>query len=239
MRAAKALEDLVVAVANREWSPAVSSGEVARIRVALDGVCKALTEHADAVGSAGSGARGARLARLGESLTPVLRDLVLQVLADESAQPSTGGQEAFEAARERAAGLLAAWVLHVQANGVSSRLPFASSSMHAAVPFADQGDVAEIREALLYRPAQEMWQLCAPGDLSALNVAPVPEVVRFASRLNKSALAGTLPGDQPVWTSSGSYAGLLRLVPLRSGFVSSSWGETSSMADPSPVAEPW
>ena len=83
--------------------------------------------------------------------------------------------------------------------------------------------MAEIREALLYPPRQEMWQLCAPGDLGALDVAAVPEVVRFASRLNKDALAGTLPGEQPVWTSSGSFAGLLRLVPLRPGFVSSSW----------------
>jgi hypothetical protein len=238
LRAADALEKLVVAVANREWSPAVAfPGEVARIRVALDGVCKALTEHATAAGSVGT-ARGARLARLGDTLTPVLRDLVLRVLAAEAAQPSTGGHEAFATARQRAVGLIADWVLHVQDNGVLSRPSFATSGVHGAVPYTDDDDVAEIREALLYPPRQEMWQLCSPVDLSVLNVAAVPEVVRFASRLNKDALAGTLPGDQPVWTSSGSYAGLLRLVPLRPGFTSSTWGETSSVAEPSSVADP-
>jgi hypothetical protein len=228
-RAAKALEDLIVRVANREWSPVTTpSGEVARVRVALEGIRKAVTEHADAVSSAGS---AARLTRIGENLTPVLRDLVLRVLPAESAKPSASGQEAFEAAYKRAAGLLADWVEHVRANGVSSQPPFAKSGVPDVARYVDEDDVAEIREALLYRAAQEMWQLCAPGDLSALNATVPPEVVRFASRLNRDALAGTLPGDQPVWTSSGSYAGLLRLVPLRPGFVSSSWSE-------SPVAEP-
>lgn len=252
VRAAKGLEDLVLTVGNREWSPAaISSGEVARIRVALDGVGKALTGHADAAGSTGSGARGARLARLGESLMPVLRDLALHALVAESAQPSMSGQEAYAAARQRTAGLLAEWAVYVQANGVSSAPPFATSGAPAAVPYGDDHDVSEIREALLYPPVQEMWQLCAPSDLSVLNVAVVPEVVRFASRLNRDALAGTLPGDQPVWIWSGSYAGLLRFVPLRSGRTSSSWNEPPSetqptpvadpspVVDPSPVAEPW
>ena len=39
-------------------------------------------------------------------------------------------------------------------------------------------------------------------------------------------------------TSSGSFAGLLRLVPLRPGFVSSIWSEAPSAADASSVAEP-
>ncbi len=239
VRAASALEDLVLAVANREWSPAVAlAGEVARIRVALDGVRRTLAEHAATAGSDGSPARGARLARLGDYLTPALCDLVLRVLAAEAAQPSTGGQEALGAARKRAASLLADWILHVRDHGVLSRPSFATSGGHNAVPYIDEDDVAEVREALLYPPRQEMWQLCSPGDLGALNVAAVPEVVRFASRLNKDALAGTLPGEQPVWTSSGSFAGLLRLVPLRPGFVSSSWSEMSSTADSSSAAEP-
>jgi hypothetical protein len=237
-RAAKALEDLVLTVANREWSPATTSrGEVARIRVALDGVSKALTEYAEAMGSAGNQARGARLNRLGESLTPVLRDLALQPLAAESAGPSTGGSEAFEAAYEQAAARLKEWVQHVEANGVLSPPPFATSGI-AAVPYADDDDVAEIRETLSYQPSQEMWQLCAPEDLSVLNVDVVPEVVRFAPRLNKDALIGRLPGVEPVWTSAGSYAGLLRLVPLRPRYVRSSWSEEPSAADPPSMADP-
>jgi hypothetical protein len=233
IRAAGALEGLVLAVANREWSPATASrGEVARMRVALDGVCRSLTEYAAAVGPAGGGARGARLARLSEGLTPALRDLALRVLAAESAQPSATGQEAAAAARERAAGLLTDWVQHVQANGISAQPPFATSATRDTVLYADEDDVTEVREALLYRPVAEMWQLCTPGDLSVLSVVAAPEVVRFASRLNRDALAGKLPGEQPVWTSSGSFAGMLRFVPLRSGFVSSNWGETPSTAEP-------
>jgi hypothetical protein len=235
--AVTALETLVLTVADREWSPAATTpGEVARMRVALDGVCKALTEQAGAAGSAGGGARGARLARLGESLTPVLRDLALRVLAAESAQPSAGGQEAFGSAHERAAARIAEWVQHVQAKGMSSPPPFASSSAPGVVLHADDDDVGEIREALRYRPVEQMWQLCAPKDLGVLNVGVAPEVVRFAPRWSRDALAGTLAEDQPVWTSSGAYAGLLRLVPLKSSFVSSSWSD-ASMAEPS-VAEP-
>ena len=234
VQAARALEQLIVAVANREWSPVLATpSEVARIRVALDGVCRALTEHADEVGSAASGARGARLARLGESLTPMLRDLVLRALLTEVVQPSAGGQEAFEAARKRAVGLLAEWELYVQANGVLSQPPFATSAVHEVGSYADEDDVVEIRQALLYRPVEEMWQLCGPRDLAVLDVTTVPEAVRFASRLSKDALVGSLAGEQPVWTSSGSYAGLLRLVPLRAGFVSSTWSETSAVAEPS------
>ena len=212
--AANALGELVVAVANREWSPAAAAlaGEVARLRVALDAVGKALTGHAAGSGSAGGTARGARLARLGDSLTPVLRDLVLRVLAAEVAQPSTGGQEAFGTAQQRAARLVSDWGLHVRDHGVLSRPAFATSAVPDAVPYAYEDDVPEVRAALLYPPREEMWQLCSPADLSVLNAAAVPEVVRFASRLSKDALAGTVPGDQPVWTS---FRKVRRVAPPR------------------------
>ena len=239
VRAASALLELVVAVANQEWSYAAPvPGELARIRITLDGVSKALTQYADAAGGADSGPRGALLARLSESLTPMLLDLALKVLAVEAAQQSTGGQEAFGGALKRTAGLLADWVRHVQANGISSPPPFAISTVYDALPYTDEDDLAEIREAMLYPPDQEMWQLCSADDLSLLNVGEVPVAVRFAPRLNKDALGGTLPGDEPVWTSSGSYAGLLRLIPLRRGSVRISWGETASVADPSSEAKP-
>jgi hypothetical protein len=232
VRAARELEDLIVAVANREWSPVgPSSGEVARIRVALDGICKTLTEQADALGKGEGKARGGRLARLGEALMPVLSDLVFRVLQSESAQPSASGQEAFAAAQERASSLVTSWIAHVREHGVASPPPFATSSARHGAQYADEDDVAEIREALLYQPAGEMWQLCAPEDIDMLNVATAPQVVRFASRLDQGVLAGTLPGDQPVWTSTGSHAGLLRLVSLRPGSVWSSWGEPSTAAE--------
>ena len=234
MSAARAIEDLVIAVANREWSRAgTSHNEVARIRVALDGVCRAMTEQAERGDGQERRPRGARLSRLGEALMPVLHDLVFRVLAAESTQPSTSGQEAFEAARGRTARLLIHWALHVHAEGVLSPPPFATSVVQDTAPYADEDDVAEIRAALLYQPDQEMWQLCAPEDLGMLNTAASLQVVRFASRLDKDALAGLVPGDQPVWTSSGSHAGLLRLVSLGPGSVSSSWNDPPSNAESS------
>jgi hypothetical protein len=239
LNAAQELVDLILTVANREWSPAATSAsELARLRIAIDGVQKALKEHADAAGKAGTRVRGARLARLGEGLAPVLGDLVLAVLANEYHQPSAGGQEAFRAAHDRAAGLLAGWARHVQAEGVSSRPPFAAATGYDVLPYTGGDDVGEIMDVLSSRPEQEMWQLCAPDDIRALDAAVRPEAVRFASRLSKGALAGKLAGDQPVWTSSGSYAGLLRFVPLKSGFVSSSWTQISTGADPSSMVEP-
>jgi hypothetical protein len=97
------------------------------------------------------------------------------------------------------------------------------------VPFTVEDDLARVREALSYPAAAEMWQLCGPEDLGVLDVSVPPLTVRFAPRLLGAALAGLLP-EQPVWTSSGSFAGLLRLVPLRPGVVISSWGEYDGLA---------
>ena len=248
-QAARALVGLVIEVANREWSPATPSpAELSRVRIALDGARRELTEHAAAAGDLGQ-ARSARLKRLSESLLPVLRDLVLGVVATESAAPSASGRDAFDAARARTAARLAEWTRHVQAHGLSAAPPFASAAVHE-VPAAIEEDAAGVREALAGPVGDEMWQLCAPGDLKALNPAVPPVAIRFASRLARDALGGMLSGEDPVWTSSGSFAGLLRLVPLRAGVVVYGWGEhdlpvppdgstpDSTPADPTAVAEP-
>jgi hypothetical protein len=223
---AQALVELLIRVANREWSPATPSpGDLAGARIALDGIGAALTEH---TGCDVSKARGARLARLGDLLLPVLRDLVLRCATDEAAAPSQGGQEAFQAAHRRAETLLSEWLKQVQANGVNAIPLFATSPRYQGLPGIVEDDVAEIKEALLYPPGGEMWQLCAPGDIRVLESRTSPQVVRFASRLNKEALAGTLPTGEIDWTTSGSYAGLLRLIPLQSRFIDSSGGGNSS-----------
>ena len=210
--------------------------DLAGARAALDGTRKALTEHASLAGSGRGGARGARLARLGESLLPVLCDLVLHAVAPELASPSATGQEALRAAQGKTASMLAEWTRHVQAEGVTARPPFASSSAYDA-PHVIEDDAADVLEALRYPVRDEMWQLCAPADLSALDVDVPPIPIRFASRLNRDALTGMLPGEEPVWTSSGSFAGLLRLVPLLTGVAQPSWGRTDS-AGPSTATEP-
>jgi len=237
-KAADRLADLMVDVGNREWSTTTpTSDEVARIRIALDGVVKVLTEHAASVADTSSGARGARRTWLGEILTPTLRELVLKVLVAESASPSVGGQEAFEHARDRTAGLLAEWTRDVRTNGVLARPSFATFDIDDA-PYADEGDVAEVKEAVLYQPGQVMWQLCGRNDLAALDATVSPQAVWFAPRLNKAALAADLPSET-VWTASGSYAGLLRLVPLRAGTAFSSWGSDALAVAPADPAELW
>jgi hypothetical protein len=225
--AAQALLALVIDVANREWSPtAVAPAELVRVRAALDGTGKALAEYARAAGAARGGVRAARAARLGDSLLPVLREFIVDQVAAEMAAPSANGPEALRAAQGRAAALLASWAAHVQAHGVTALPPFAGDLALVGAHSIEE-DVATVREALLYPVREEMWQLCAPGDLSALDVDADAASIRFASRLNERALAG-LPGGEPVWTSSGTLAGQLRLVPLRAGVAESTWG----IADP-------
>ncbi len=220
--AARALEDLIVTVAGREWSPNVPSRpEVGRIRAALDGAATALTDYADKAGSSGQ-AGGARPARLAEMLAPVVRDLVFQVVNAETGLPSPSALEALDAAKSRTDNFVREWVKRVQDDGISAQTPFPSSTVSSAALSASPDDVSEIREVLLYEPVNEMWQLCRPEDLkSVLNLGIKPEVVGFASRLNKDALALSLSRDyRQAWTSSGSSAGLLRLVSLRPEYVS-------------------
>lgn len=233
MAAADGLADLVLAAANREWSDVTpTSGAVARLRIALDGAGKALTTYADASGAVA----GARVARLGESLTPLLRDLVLKVVVTESTAPSASGQDVFEHARQRATGLLAEWTSTVHRSGVLARPSFGSSGVHE-IPYVGADDVAEIREAVRYDPSGVMWQLCGSEDLGALDASGRPEAVWLAPRLNRDLLIQALP-PETIWTSSGSSAGLLRLVPLRPGIVSSHWGSDTSQAGSAHLSEP-
>jgi hypothetical protein len=218
--AADDLAALVIRVATREWSgTAAVAGEVSRTRIALDGVSQKLAEvaAATATGTAAvSGARAARRARLSDTLAPILFDLTDKVIAAESATPSSGGQEAFERAQDKAAELITDWTRHAAENGATSRPWFAMTAGYERAHADD--DLATLREALLGDPAGQMWQLCEPDDLGVLDVGQVPRVVAFASRMDNEELGPGLPDDM-TWTSSGAHAGLLRLVALRSGTV--------------------
>ncbi len=238
-RAAKSagdLIDLIVGVANREWSPAaVTTGDLVRAKAALDGASNALTGFASGAHGSRDGTRAARLARLAESLAPIVRALVVCVVGSELVSPSASGPEARRVAKDKAAALLEEWTGLVQAHGVTARPGFASESTRDS-PYAIEDDVAGVREALLYPPRDEMWQLCAPADLNALDVDAPTLSVRFASRLTREVLR-SLPGDEPVWTSSGSYAGVLRFVPLRGGIAEQHWSNEAP-GDPTTALEP-
>jgi hypothetical protein len=68
-----------------------------------------------------------------------------------------------------------------------------------------------------------MRQLCLADDISFLDrTAPVP-VVRFAPRAAQPVLGDSQVGPDVQWTPVGHQAGAVRLVPLRTGAVESSW----------------
>jgi hypothetical protein len=235
VKSAGDLTELIVSVANREWSPgAVTTGDLVRAKAALDGTSNGLTRFASETHGGRDGTRAARLARLGESLAPVLHDLILCVVAAELASPSASGPEARRVAKDKACALLEEWAALVQAQGVTAQPSFASEATREG-SYSIEDDADTVREALLYPPRDEMWQLCAPADLSTLDVDAPTLSVRFASRLTRSALR-SLPGDEPVWMSSGSFAGLLRLVPLRAGITVQRWGEEDP-GDPTTALE--
>lgn len=220
-QAAQALTDLIIEVANREWSEATPSpADLSSVRITLDGADQGLEEYVGAAGDVGT-AQGVRVEQVSEILLSVVRELVLRVVVAELASPSASGQEALAAARDRTVALLDEWARSVRAHGLSVPPAFAKPAV-LKVPRPAEDDLTAIREVLSYPAAAEMWQLCRADDLSVLDVAAPQVTVRFAPRMTKEALAGTLP-EEPVWTSTGSFAGLLRLVPLQYGVVIVSW----------------
>jgi hypothetical protein len=204
------LIELVRSVANQEWAPAtVDPDELDRARIALDGIKNAFAEYAPDGPPAGV----ARRIRLSESLQPVLRVLVCQVLKDEYGAPGATGQDTLDAAERRTRDLLKDWTDMVQAHGLAARPKFALSAAVTGGGYTAEADLAAIREALQSDPREQMWQLCGQDDVTALHVDPAPVAVRFAPRQNKEELGNTVPGDT-LWLSAGARAGLLRLVPL-------------------------
>lgn len=219
------LANLVTTVAAREWSGgAAALGEIGRARIIIDGVAKQLREYADGVGEVESaGPRASRVARLADSLTPALRELVLAVLAAQIAASGLDGRASFEQAQAKTGELITGWTQHVREHGALSPPPFAAVSINGT-PYADDAEIAEIKEVVTHDPRAVMWQLCATTDLGALDVVGPPQVVAFAPRLARQPLADVLPQDT-VWTSAGQHAGLLRLVALRAGIARPNWSD--------------
>jgi hypothetical protein len=213
-QAASALLALVVEVAAREWVPAAAeSDELDHGRIAIAGIQLALSEYAAAVPHV----HASRLVRLSESLLPVLRALVRQVLQDAYGSPAVVGQDTMDDAQRWTQDQLTAWTDLVQAHGVSTQPKFAPPTAVETM-YTVESDVAAIRDALLTEPRAPMWQLCGQNDVTVLDPGPAPLAVRFASGQYEHDLAAVVPRDT-MWISSGSLAGLLRLVPLRSEIV--------------------
>lgn len=117
---------------------------------------------------------------------------------------------------------------HLRLNGVVPPPPFAAA--HRARPgSASLLGVSPLRIAEATGPGtarQQVTQLCTPEQATLLNRDPSKAVwVRFAPQVVQEEATATgresdpAGADRAVWLSSGRYAGLLRLVPLRSGAV--------------------
>ena len=218
-QAADEVARLVTTVAAREWCGGnATPTEVTRARIAIRGVNDELTRHAEA---AQPSARGARLAQLSEALLPGLCDLVVTAVQAGTAPANVGGEAVSARAQGKAAELLRQWQEDVRTGGALVRFPAATAGA-GNVAYAEEDEVAAITAAILHDPREVMWQLCAPADLSALDMAAAPQLVALAPRMTRLWLAETLPKNT-IWTSSGGQAGLLRLVPLHAGIVCPVW----------------
>ena len=227
--AAERLTSLLLKVAAQEWaiSPARLE-EVTRVRIVVNAVTGQLADRAHRNGAEPAAER--RAIQLGHSLLPVLRDLAINVMV-AAATSGGDGQATFDRARVTTDELMGNWAAHVQEHGPLSPPPFAAC-LRPDAEYHGDGDVEQLIAAVTADPAGVMWQLCAPPDVSALDVAARPQLIAFAPQVTRDAAAGAMPAGT-VWTAFGECGGLLRLVPLRDGLVQVSW---SSRA---PGEEPW
>ncbi len=218
-QAADEVARLVSTVAAREWCGGnATPAEVTRVRIAILAVSDELARHAEA---AHPGTRTARTAQLSEALLPGLCDLVLAAVQAGIAPANAGGEAVSARAQAKAAQLLGQWQEDVRTGGALVRPRFATSDT-GNLGYAGEDEVAAIAAAILHDPREVMWQLCAPADLGALDMAAAPQLMALAPRFTRQRLAEMLPRDT-IWTSSGEQAGLLRLVPLHAGIICPVW----------------
>jgi hypothetical protein len=227
--AADEVARLVNAVAAREWCGAQATpAQLTRARIALQAVNDELAKQA----SATAAAPGARAARLSEALLDGLCQLVLAAVAVGTDPAHVGGEAISAAARDKAAQLLTQWQQDVRTGRTLERPAFAAADQDKAM-HAGEDELAAITAAILYNPREVMWQLCAPADLSALDMTVTPQSVALAPRTARPRLAEMLPKDT-VWSSSGEQAGLLRLVPLHVQIVEPVWTANEQHQEPLP-----
>ncbi|WP_328696217.1 hypothetical protein [Streptomyces sp. NBC_00342] len=138
------------------------------------------------------------------------------------------GTHAVHNTQERVRKLLSSARHHLQRNGVLAPPPFAAAhrtrTSSANLLGTDPHGVAELVGAETDRRA--VVQLSSPEQGTLLSRDPEAAVwIRFAPQAVRGEVetawrAGGSPQPQDVlWTSSGRYAGLVRLTPLRMGVV--------------------
>ncbi|MFE6775646.1 hypothetical protein [Streptomyces sp. NPDC057702] len=138
------------------------------------------------------------------------------------------GALAVRRTEERVRDLLSTARRHLQRNGVLAPPPFAARHRARATSAnllgTDPHRVAELVGAEAERHA--VVQLSSPEQATLLNRDPQATVwLRFAPDAVRGDVerawqaSGALQPDEALWTTTGRYAGLIRLTPLRMGVV--------------------
>ncbi|MFI9051642.1 hypothetical protein [Streptomyces sp. NPDC053427] len=138
------------------------------------------------------------------------------------------GALAVRRTEERVRALLSTARRHLQRNGVLAPPPFAAPhrtrTTSANLLGTDPHRLAELVGAETER--QAVVQLSSPEQGALLSRDPATVVwIRFAPEAVRGEVetawrtGGSVQSEEALWTSSGRYAGLIRLTPLRMGVV--------------------
>ncbi|MFF2425025.1 hypothetical protein [Streptomyces mirabilis] len=150
------------------------------------------------------------------------------------------GALAVRRTEERVRDLLSTARRHLQHNGVLAPPPFAADHRTRAgsanLLGTDPRRVADLvgteadRQAVVQLSSPEQGTLLSRDPAAAVWIRFAPEAVR--DEVEKTwRTTGCLPPEQTLWTSSGRYAGLVRLTPLRMGVVDTVRSRQNSPAD--------
>lgn len=138
------------------------------------------------------------------------------------------GALAVRRTEERVRELLSTARRHLQHNGVLAPPPFAAGHRtrtgSANLLGTDPQRVAELvgaeaeRHAVVQLSSPEQGTLLSRDPAAAVWIRFAPEPVR--GEVEKAwRMSGSVQAEEALWTSSGRYAGLIRLTPLRVGVV--------------------
>ncbi|MGW7577471.1 hypothetical protein [Streptomyces sp. NPDC054765] len=151
------------------------------------------------------------------------------------------GALALRRTEDRVRELLSTARRHLQRNGVLAPPPFAAAhrtrTTSANLLGTDPQRVADLvgaepdRQAVVQLSSPEQGTLLSRDPAAAVWIRFAPEAVR--AEVEKAwRTSGAVGPEEALWTSSGRYAGLIRLTPLRMGVVDTVRPRESPASDP-------
>jgi hypothetical protein len=246
LRTARQLDALLHRVITDEWRNAAARAYIAdtavAVAIALERVTEVLKEQTSALAGA---LRPDRFAaepspdpELDAVLTADLQDAVESALAvvwDRARTSSPSG--AWDLAGERMREHLAEYDQHLALHDVNEPPPFTRPDRPRGRVHGGWGPPQHIAEVLAMSADGPLVQLCRSRHTNLLSLNRI-RAVRFAPASMQEEVSTELSrtGHSPLlsdlhWTHSGSLAGLVRLVPPRSGVVDMVWNHEEEQLD--------